>query len=1155
MSAEAGTLERLVRLVGEALAVLADRLDLESAADLIADLGLSPPWTILESTGVGAALSAAAATADELKAGLPGLIAAIEAADASSPATIATLVDQGRLTLEHIAALIAKIEEFPGALRTGALFLPPDEQGILEQFLGDFVSRLIDKLLLEQIDKLNDRAVSLIALTGILEDRIVGDPAGDPRLIPHRYRRTHLDALGKLAKNPTAYLADTTGWGRSDFDGHDIIARIINVLDIHDHSLRLLFPPGEPVRLDIPYGHLTIGDDPANPTGPKGLVARWLGEAIRDVEFTIPLGSPWSLLASSKSRWEAGVELGLFPPGRLTLKPAAGEARADLALTLNAEREDKAPMTLIALAGATRIETKRFEATLGLKLAAAVPPGQSHAEPSFSFTPEGLTLVLDAASGDSFLKAVSGGGRGRTDISVGATWSPAQGLKLTGSSALEIAVPAHARLGPVTLETVYIMATLADDAVPIELSASLRCEIGPFTAVIDRVGALFTATFPEEGGNLGPLNLEVGFKPPSGLGLSIDGGGFSGGGFLRCDPATGEYAGALELVFQDEIQVKAFGVLDTRAEGTLSGYSLIVIVSAEFAPIQLSFGFTLTGVGGLLGVERTASIDQLKLGLRDGSIQSILFPKDLVANAPRIIADLKRLFPPQGGRYLVGPMAKIGWGSPTLVTVEIGAILELPRPGFVILGVLRLAAPPAVEDVPVLELQVNFLGVVDFLRGELSIDATLYNSRLLTFTLTGDMAARLYLWGENANLLLTVGGFHPSYTPPPMNLPTLQRLTISLFQGNPRLTAEGYFAVTANTLQFGCKIELYFGVSVFNVYGFVSLDALFQYIPPYFIAEIAGQLAVRSGGSTLFAVHLVLTLEGPTPFHARGKGSFEIGFIFTVTISASFDVTFGVERLFTPLTVSLLELIDEVLHDDGAWRAIAGPVARRGVATRELPPEAGLVVSPTGSLTVSQKTAPLGLPLARIGAARVEGANRIVIVDVSLGAGADPPSTRPVQEQFAAAQFLEMSDAEKLSRRSFEPFDSGIEIGGGGAPKADFQTKVDVAYEVVYVRRPRRRPKLFHLVDTVLDLLLGGSAAARSKRSATKRKPTGVGTPPVALPPERFRVAGVDDLALQAPGLEFTSESAAVIALADVVARNPRLKGKLQVISSHEAAA
>jgi hypothetical protein len=1155
MTAGAGTLEQLTWLVGNALASLADRLDLEGAADLIADLGLSPPSSILESSEVGAALTSTAAAAADLKAALPDLIAAIEAADSSNPATIVALVEAGRATLTRISAVVDKIKGLPSALRGASLSLPAEERAILEEFLENFARRLIDYLLLAAIDELKDRTVSLAALTGLVEDRLVGDPNGDRRLIPHRFRRIRLDALGKLAKDPLAYFEDTTGWGRPDFDGHEIIARIINALDVHDHRLSLLFPPGEPVILEIPYGSLTIGADPADVSAPQGIVARWRRAASKDLDSSILLGGHWNLLTTSRSRWESGLEIGVFPPGRLTLKPPTGEASADLTLGLVAAREDGEPMTVVAIAGATRLEVKRFEAKLGVKVAAATPPGHSSAEPTLSFTPEGLTLIFDAVKGDSFLKSVSGGGRGRTDITVGASWSPAQGLKLTGSSALEIAIPAHARLGPATLETVYLVAKLADDAVPLEISAAVRGEIGPFTAVVDRVGALFTATFPEDGGNLGPLDLDVGFKPPSGVGLSIDGGGFSGGGFLRRDPATGEYAGALELVFQDEIQVKAFGILDTRAEGTLSGYSLIVIVSAEFAPIQLSFGFTLTGVGGLLGVERTASIDQLKLGLRDGSIQSILFPKDLVANAPRIVADLKRLFPPQGGRYLVGPMAKVGWGSPTLVTVEIGAILELPRPGYVILGVLRLAAPPAVEDVPVLELQVNFLGVVDFLRGELSIDATLYNSRLLTFTLTGDMAARLFLWGENANLLLTIGGFHPGYTPPPMNLPNLQRLTISLFQGNPRLTAEGYFAVTANTLQFGCKIELYFGVSVFNVYGFVSLDALIQYIPPYFIAEIAGQLAVRSGGSTLFAVHLVLTLEGPTPFHARGRGSFEVGFVFTVTVSASFDVTFGVERLFRLVAVSLLELMDKVLHDDGAWRAIAAPVARRGVATRELSPEAGLVVSPTGSLTVSQKTAPLGLPLARVGAARVEGTNRISIVDVSLGVGADSPSTRLVQEQFAAAQFLEMSDAEKLSRRSFEPFDSGVEIGGDGAPKADFQTKVDVAYEVVYVRKPRRRPKLFHLVDTVVDLLLGGSAAARSKRSATKRKPTGVGTPPVALPPERFMVASVDDLALQAPGLEFTSETAAVIALADVVARNPRLKGKLQVISSYEAAA
>ena len=1152
MTAEAGTLERLARLVGEALATVADKLDVPGAADLVVDLGLTPPWSVLESTGVGAALSATAATASDLKAGLADLIAAIEAADASRPTTIVTMVDQGRLTLSRIAALIAKIEELPTALRAGALSLPPEERAILEQFLEDFARRIIDHFLLEHIDRQNDRIVALIALTGVVEDRPIGDPEGDPALIPHRRRRIRLHALGKLAKDPTAYLADTTGWGTPDFDGHEILARIINVLDIHDHRLRLLFPPGEGVALDIPYGLVTIGADPADPAAPKGLVASWRAGASRDFDHAAPLGGPWSLLSSSKSRWESGVELGLFPPGRLTLKPPVGEASADLTLALHAEREDKASMTLLGLAGATRIEAKRFEVKLDLKLAAAVPPGHSHAEPSFSFSPEGLTLILDAAQGDSFLNAVSGGGRGRSDISVGATWSPAQGLKLTGSSALEIAVPAHARLGPATLETVYLVARLTDDALPLEISAALRGELGPFKAVVDRVGALFTASFPEDGGNLGPLQLDVGFKPPSGVGLSIEGGGCSGGGFLRRDPSTGEYAAMLELVFEDIIELKAFGVLETKAAGVSSGYSLVVVISAEFAPIQLSFGFTLLGVGGLLGVERTALHDQLRLGLRDGSLESILFPKDLVANAPRIVNGLKRLFPAQGGRYLIGPMGKLGWGTPALLTVDLGVILEIPRPGFVILGVLRIAAPA--KDVPVLDMQVNFLGVIDFERNELTFDATLYDSRLLSFTLTGDMAVRLY-WGESANFLLSAGGFHPGYTPPPLGLPTLSRLTIAMCQGNPRLTAESYFALTSNTLQFGAKVELYYGVaSVFTVYGFVSLDALVQFDPFRFIAEVAGQVAVRSGGSTLFAIHLVLTLEGPTPWHARGKGSFEIGFIFTVTISASFDVTFGEERHTSLPPVRVLALVEEALRADGNWRAVADLGSRRGVATRELPPDAGVVVSPTGALTASQKVAPLNLPLERIGAARIDGPNRLSIVDVSLGASVDPPPTRPVQEQFPPAQFLDLSDAEKLSRRSFELFDAGVEIGGGSAPKASFQTKVDVAYEVVYAHKPRR-PLRFLLRDAILDLLVAGSAAARSKRSPGKRAPSGVGTPKVALPTEGFIVATVDDLEPHAPDVTFPNESAAVIALKDAVARDPRLRGKLQVIPLYEVAA
>ena len=104
------------------------------------------------------------------------------------------------------------------------------------------------------------------------------------------------------------------------------------------------------------------------------------------------------------------------------------------------------------------------------------------------------------------------------------------------------------------------------------------------------------------------------------------------------------------------------------------------------------------------------------------------------------------------------------------------------------------------------------------------------------------MAVRLY-WKENANFILTIGGFHPAYTPPPMGLGSLQRLGITIFDGQPRLRAETYFAITSNTVQFGAKAELYFGIDIFNIYGFIAFDVLIQFDPFRFIATLSAMLA------------------------------------------------------------------------------------------------------------------------------------------------------------------------------------------------------------------------------------------------------------------------------------------------------------------------
>jgi hypothetical protein len=309
---------------------------------------------------------------------------------------------------------------------------------------------------------------------------------------------------------------------------------------------------------------------------------------------------------------------------------------------------------------------------------------------------------------------------------------------------------------------------------------------------------------------------------------------------------------------------------------------------------------------------------------------------------------------------------------------------------------------------------------------------------------------------------------------------------------------------------------------------------------------------VRSGTDTLFSIRLDLTLEGPKPWHARGTGSFEIGFIITVTISVSFNVTFGADDNPELPPIKVAPLIEDALRADGNWRVLSDGNLRQHVSVRSLPAGAGVVIPPMGVLGVTQKIAPLGLTLTRFGSRHVDGSAHFSIVNVTVGGGS--VSTTPATDLFAAAQFLDLSDAEKLSRRSYEPFDAGIEVTGANAPKADYQRGVDVAYEVIYFRKPRRN-LVYRLGDALLDLYTAVSAAARSKFSATRREPTGLGTPKVTTPPETFVVAGVTNLQAHAANLVFTSEAAAALAMNDLVAKNPSLTGTLQVVSSYEVAA
>jgi hypothetical protein len=429
-------------------------------------------------------------------------------------------------------------------------------------------------------------------------------------------------------------------------------------------------------------------------------------------------------------------------------------------------------------------------------------------------------------------------------------------------------------------------------------------------------------------------------------------------------------------------------------------------------------------------VNRTFDQDVLRQGLKTGTLATLLFPRDPIGSAPSLIRSLAGVFPARSGSYLVGLLAKIGWFTPPLVLMDLGLILEFgARERLLALGHISALLPSADNDL--VRIIMDAMGVIDFDAGSVALDAVLVDSRLAhKFPLTGSAALRAgFGSGSNATFVLSAGGFNPHFTPP-AGFPGLERVAIALCAGdNPRLICEAYFAITANTVQFGARASLYAAAAGFSVEGDVGFDVLVQLAPLHFIADFDARLQLKCGSHNLFMVGVQGELEGPRPLRVSGKASFEI---LWCDFSVNFDATL-VEGEPPPLPpgIDVLAQLTQALVSPASWSTRRTAAQPHGVALRSLPPagaNAPLVLDPLGQLVVIQQVVPLntGRDIELFGAAPVAGDRRFTLAATLNGA---PLAASAVQASFAPAHFFVMSDDEKLAAPSFESMDAGCLFG------------------------------------------------------------------------------------------------------------------------------
>lgn len=941
----------------------------------------------------------------------------------------------------------------------------------------------------------------------------------------------HWDRIPLWFSDPGQIIVEEYGWGRDPFHAELLLERINAFLWLmgvfglalsNPDSTDSEAPSGTLLDLPLFRGIVStpteglVGvlaglsvrrlDDPGNATN-SGLAIEPYVDGSFDLPITLTEG--WNLAIGAELGAQ-GLALTIQPSGANIV--LAGGAGAALRVGLQRDGTLLGPLLLFGNSGGTRLEI----AQVGIALTASASTGGSP-DVGFEIPTQGFQLVIVASEGDGFLKTVLPAEPLIIgfDLMIGASLK--RGVYFSGGAGFDYTFNINKEVGAIFVDSIDLGLKLDAKGATLSVGATGGLELGPVVAVIQGIGIQIKGTFGQRG-NLGNADLGILFKPPTGIGLSIDTPTVKAGGFLSIDVDRGRYVGAIELSILNKFDLAAIAIITTQSPDGSPGFSLLFLISMTLpVPVPLGYNFYFAGAGGLLGLNRGVDIDYLREGLRTGTADNILFPTDIVRRIDAIVLDLDGSFPQTEGQFLVGPMALITWSSPPLISVKLGLVIEIGSPvRIAILGVLRATLPDAKD--PVLDLKVAFLGTIDIEAELLSFDASIFDSYIgrdsFKLLIEGDMALRVS-WGKQPDFVTSIGGFHPSFSPQAhLHLPAMRRMSLSLLKDNPRLSLSLYLAVTSNTVQCGARLDFFFKVSEFSVVGDFGFDVLFQFSPFHIDAHVYAGLAVKSGNTDILSLRLDFNLLGPNPWIARGTASFKILFF---KVSVQFEKRFGEEAIETLPDIEVLPALILELNRNESWRAELTTGEQTLVVLRPLTPTAGtVVVDAVGRLTVGQRILPLDTDFSRFGISRPNDAERVSVKALRIG-GIDEAFIS-VQDDFAPAAFREMSDSDKLAAAPFERRPSGVQARTGQLLVTDAVIARPVAYEVIVSdsvsgASPTPRIKTPESDATTFDRLAAGGAAGRSMaaRDNTRRAEAGK-VLNLGSARERFVVASNRDL-------------------------------------------
>lgn len=341
-----------------------------------------------------------------------------------------------------------------------------------------------------------------------------------------------------------------------------------------------------------------------------------------------------------------------------------------------------------------------------------------------------------------------------------------------------------------------------------------------------------------------PFALQEWSVDLAGLALAYDSSGVKIAGGLRkiTRPGGVEYAGMLEVRFA-QFGLTAVGSYGEFAQpspppGGPQTYSSFFVFAALDYPIGGPPAFFVTGLGAGIGLNRRLVLPQDVTQVTSHTLVRAMNPSSGFASDPMAgLEGMANDFPPEPGTFWLA----LGVRFTSFVLVESIAVLSAEAGGqgleIGLLGLSRMDLPSRDFVMARIELALRarfstreaLIGV----QGQLTDNSWLIHSNC---RLTGGFA--FYVWFDEGDFVLTLGGYHPRFDKP-ARYPDVPRLGYNWTVSNAiTIKGESYFAVTASCVMAGGSFEASYDGGIAWAAFRMGWNALISWDPFFYDFEV-----------------------------------------------------------------------------------------------------------------------------------------------------------------------------------------------------------------------------------------------------------------------------------------------------------------------------